>query len=56
MNVDGEPVARGTRNITTAPSRCRTPSTRSVAKYRSATSPRKNGATIAAIGFTVNGQ
>jgi len=53
MNMTGAPVARGTVNITRPPSRCSTPNTFSVAKYRSATSPRKNGATMAAIGFTV---
>src|SRR5712664_1122318 len=56
MNVSGEPVKRGTAQRTKPPSTCRTPRTLSVAKYRSATSPRKNGATMAATGFTVYGQ
>ncbi len=56
MNPKGAPVAWGTASITRPPSTCSTPSTFSVAKYRSATSPRKNGAAMAAMGFTVNGQ
>jgi len=56
MNVDGEPVAPGTKNMMMPPRMCSVPSTFSVEKYRSAMRPRKNGATIAAIGLTVNGQ
>src|SRR5918994_543748 len=56
MNSVGLPVVCGTASIVTPPRRCSTPSTRSVGKNRSATNPRKNGAAMAAIGFTVYGQ
>ena len=53
MKSVGVAVVAGTMNITTPPSRCRTPSTFSAAKYRSAMRPRKNGAMMAATGLTV---
>src|SRR6476620_4080402 len=56
MNSVGFPAMRGVASSTSPPSRCSTPSAFCVAKYRSATSPTKNGAAIAAIGFTLNGQ
>src|SRR5947208_2939751 len=55
MNSPGFPVARGTASMITPPSRWSTPSTFCVAKKRSATNPRKKGAAMAAIGFTVYG-
>src|SRR4051812_804025 len=56
MNSVGFPAVRGTASSTSPPMRCSTPSAFCVAKYRSATSPTKKGAAIAAIGFTLNGQ
>src|SRR5216683_1141121 len=56
MNVVGSAEKRGAAKRITPPSRCRVPRTFSVAKYRSATRPRKNGATMAATGLTVYGQ
>src|SRR6478752_9767691 len=56
MNSVGFPAMRGVASSTSPPSRCSTPSAFCVAKYRSATSPTKNGAAIAAIGFTRKGQ
>jgi hypothetical protein len=56
MNAVGLPVACGAARSTSPPARCSTPRTFCVAKYRSATSPTKNGAAMAAIGLTVNGQ
>src|SRR3954469_15832278 len=56
MNSVGLPAVRGTASSTSPPMRCSTPSAFCVAKYRSATSPTKKGAAIAAIGFTLNGQ
>ena len=52
----GSSVVRGTASSTSPPAMCSTPSTFCVAKNRSAMSPTKNGAAIAAIGFTVYGQ
>jgi hypothetical protein len=56
MNSVGVPDVAGVASSTSPPSRCSVPSAFWVAKYRSATSPTKNGAAIAAIGFTVYGQ
>src|SRR5829696_8306189 len=56
MNSVGVADVDGVASSTRPPSRCRVPSAFWVAKYRSATKPTKNGAAIAAIGFTVYGQ
>ena len=56
MNVVGSAANCGVAKRSSPPSRCSVARTFSVAKYRSATRPRKNGATIAATGLTVYGQ
>src|SRR5688500_4187003 len=56
MKSVGVAVVCGTASRIAPPSRCSAPSTFCVAKKRSATRPTKKGATMAAIGFTVNGQ
>src|SRR5678815_3523937 len=56
MNSVGVPVVDGVMSSTSPPSRCSVPSAFCVAKYRSATSPTKKGAAMAAMGFTVYGQ
>src|SRR6188768_2531761 len=56
MNSVGVPDTDGVTSSTSPPSRCSVPSAFCVAKYRSATSPTKKGAAMAAMGFTVYGQ
>src|SRR5688572_143077 len=56
MNSVGVADVAGVASRTSPPSRCSVPSAFCVAKYRSATSPTKNGAAIAAMGLTVYGQ
>src|SRR5215203_2538089 len=56
MKSVGVPDVDGVTSSTSPPMRCSVPSAFCVAKYRSATSPTKNGAAMAAMGFTVYGQ